>query len=422
MPPARPGKILWLIYDNSRILSIVAPVRRTSRAGHKGRTRIPKASHSGPSRAIGRVLRSLREERGLTLRGVEQVSRRFPEPIAFDYLARLERGALMPSVPKLATLANVYQRPLHEFVDLYELEHLRALVPEQKGDFWHFRKLGIDYRAAGDHRRAAAAMLRGLDAARASGDIDAIAQALTSVGIGLSRLTRYNAARRFYEDALRVIRVDRILGYALHGLAQAHYHLDDLILSELLCEKAEAFVAGDPSLVIHLRSLQAAIAHDREQYEEAVRLGREAMSGYSSLGDRENAVLAGYSLGNNLVKAQQVEEGLAMLRESMSLAAELGDPMLRADSAIAYGRTLYALGRSEDAISPLKSAFLIARDREMPRQAFHSAFYLWKLSDERGFESGGDWLELARLYRPEVEQRSEEIGEFDFQYGRRGII
>src|SRR5262249_35246261 len=147
------------------MLSTSSPANGGIRSGDKGCKGIPKASHSAPSRAIGRALRSLREERGLTLRGVEQASRRFPEPIAFDYLARLQRGTLMPSVPKLATLANVYQRPLQEFVDLYELEQLKTLVPEQEGDFWHFRQIGIDYRAEGDHRRSAGAMLRGLDAA-----------------------------------------------------------------------------------------------------------------------------------------------------------------------------------------------------------------------------------------------------------------
>jgi len=349
----------------------------------------------------------------LTLRGVEQASRRFPEPIAFDYLARLERGTLMPSVPKLATLTNVYQRPLQELVDLYELEHLRALVPEQEGDFWHFRKLGIEYGAQGDHRRSAAAMLRGLDAARASGDIDATAQALTSVGIGLYRLARYHASQRFLVEALRLVRVDRIRAYALYSLAQTHYHLNNLTLAEFLCEKVPAFAREELFLLTNVRSLRVSISGDRGQYEEAVRLAREALDGYRTLGDNQNAALQTIYLGSNLVKAGSVDEGLAALREAMSLATEVGDPKLRADSAIVYGRSLYALGRYGEAIPPLKSAYLIARDREMHQQAFHSAFYLWKLSDERGLQIEGDWLDLARRYRTMVEERSREVAEFD---------
>src|SRR6185436_3311687 len=105
----------------------------------------------------------------------------------------------------------------------YELEHLKSRVTEQDGDFWHFRKLGIDYRAEGDLWRSAGAMLRGLDAARASLDVDTIAQALTSVGIGLIPLARYHAAVRFLEEALRTVRIERIRAYALHNLARAHF-------------------------------------------------------------------------------------------------------------------------------------------------------------------------------------------------------
>jgi tetratricopeptide (TPR) repeat protein len=349
----------------------------------------------------------------LTLAGVEQASRRFPEPIAVDYLSRLERGTLMPSVPKLATLAHVYQRPLTEFVDLYELENLRELVPAQEGDFWYFRKLGIDYASQGDHKRSAAAMLRGLDAARAFGGIDAIAQALASAGIALNQISRFNAAQRFFEEALRVVRNDRIRGYAFWGLARTHYHLDDHLLAEMLCEKAAGATEEDPRLQAYVRDLQASILSDRGRYGEAAKMKKEVLDAYEKLGESQNVTTAQYGLGENLVKAGMVDEGLAILRDSMGRAAEVGDPRLRAQSAIFYGRSLYAVGRYDDAIAPFKSAFRIARDRGMHQQAFDSAFYLWRLSDERGFHVEGDWLGEARRFRPEVEQRSVECREFD---------
>ena len=349
----------------------------------------------------------------MTLRGVEQASRRFPEPIAFDYLARLERGTLMPSVPKLATLANVYQRPLLEFVDLYELEHLKSLVPEQEGDFGHFRQVAIDYRLEGDHWRSAGGMLRGLDAARGSGDIDVIAQALTSVGIGLIALGRYHAAQRFLEEGLRVVRSDRIRGYALYNLGLVHFHLENLILAELFNQKASEYVGDDLSLQADIHANRGAIFADRGRYEDAARMTRQALEEYRSLGNNPFMTLAMYNLGSQLVKAGQHDEGLTVLRESMSLSAELGDPRLRAMSTLFYGRALYMLGRYEEAVSPLKAAFLIARDREMSQQAFDASFYLWKLSDERGLPIEGDWQAAARRYRPLVEQRSEETAEFD---------
>jgi len=349
----------------------------------------------------------------LTLAGVEQASRRFPEPIAVDYLSRLERGTLMPSVPKLATLANVYERPPQEFVDLYELEHLKALVPKQEGDFWHFRKLGIAYGTEGDHKRSAAAMLRGLEAARASGDIDAIAQALTSVGLGLHRLGRHNAALRFHEESLRIVREDRIRGYALWGVAQAYFHLHNIVLAECLADKALSLTRPGEPLRTFIRDLQSGILATQERYADAAVLTGEVLQEYEGLGDPQNATLAMFNLGSDLVRSGKVEEGLKVGREAMSRAAELGDPRLRAQAAFFYGRSLYEVGRYEDAAAPLKSAYLVARDREISKSAFHAVFYLWKLSDERGLQIEGDWLDLARRYRTMVEERSREVAEFD---------
>src|SRR5262245_49177928 len=221
----------------------------------------------------------------------------------------------MPSVPKLATLASVYRRPLQELVDLYELEHLRVLVEPGLGDFWHYREMGIELDFAGDHRRSASAFLRGLDAARASDDIDVIAQAITSTGISLNRISRFHASRPFFEEALRCVRQDRIRGYALHNLAVAHYHLGDYLIADCLSEKSQAFVEEESRVLrADVRSMRGVIADALGRHEEAVRLQQEALEDYGET-DNPTLICRGlYNLGDALVKAHRTEEGLAMLR------------------------------------------------------------------------------------------------------------
>ena len=103
-----------------------------------------------------------------------------------------------------------------------------------------------------------------------------------------------------------------------------------------------------------------------------------------------------------------------MLREAMGRAAEHGDPHLRAQSTLYYGRCLYAIRRYDDAASPLKAGLLIARDGKLCKEAFHIAFYLWKLAGERGSATEVHTYEdIARHYRVDLEQRSEEAKEFD---------
>jgi transcriptional regulator with XRE-family HTH domain len=209
----------------------------------------------------------------LTLSGVEQASRRFPEPIAIDYLSRLERGTLMPSVPKLATLAHVYQRPLHEFVDLYDLEQLRALVPEQEGDFWHFRKLGIEYGTQGDHGGRPPRCSEGWTR-RAPEEIStrplrrSPVWASASTGSpGITPPSGFSRRRSAW------FAVDRIRGYALYDLALAHYHLADLMLSGLAVRKGgDVRRTGSTSRPTSSRFART-IASDRQDYKEAIRLG-----------------------------------------------------------------------------------------------------------------------------------------------------
>lgn len=380
---------------------------------HPEEVEIPKVSHIGPSRAIGKTLRSWREERGLTLRKVEEASREFPEPVAFDYLSRLERGQLMPSVPKLATLANIYQRSLSELVDMYELETLRGLVTS-KGDFWHFRQVAIDALSESDTPRAVSAFLKGLEAARRAGDTGLIAQALNGVGHAFLRGGRFHAARRYLEEALRCVEDPRVRGYILDNLAIVHYQLDDLSLADLLSEKAWALAGEDRKLRSLVRTTRASILGDLGRYEDAASLAREALDEFRELGADALEIREMSNLGHYLVMMQRVDEGLAMLRDAMSRAAEHGDPQLRAQSTLYYGRCLHAIGRHDDAASSLISALLIARNREMHKEAFHSAFYLWKLALEQGSETEiHDYEDIARHYRAGIEQRSEEAREFD---------
>jgi hypothetical protein len=83
----------------------------------------------------------------------------------------------MPSVPKIATLANRLPAPLQSSSTSTMLENLKSLVPEEEtATSGTSASSGSTYRVEGDHWRSTGAMMRGLDAARASGNTDQIAQ------------------------------------------------------------------------------------------------------------------------------------------------------------------------------------------------------------------------------------------------------
>lgn len=78
----------------------------------------------------GQQLKSLRQRRNITVREVEQASRRIVEVkggdkrflISNGWLAQLENGASEPSIPKLFSLSVIYQANFHDLLRLYNVD------------------------------------------------------------------------------------------------------------------------------------------------------------------------------------------------------------------------------------------------------------------------------------------------------------
>ena len=381
---------------------------------------MPKTRHVNPSRAIGRTLRFWREERGLSLRTVAEHAGEYPEPVGFDYLSRLERGHLMPSVPKLATLAAVYGRPLSDLIDLYEIEELRKLVPRRAG-YDLCRRLGIESLRKGETTKALACFLGALAAARREGaDRQKLAIAHNNAGHALMRGGRYTTARRYLEEGLRCVESQGTRARLLDNLAIVHYQLDDLILADVLSCAACVLAEVEPALRPSMIATRSMIVFDLGRYDEAEPMIREVLGAYESAGDETESIRQLCNLGHCLVKQGRGDEGLARLREAVVRAERKGDPHLRATSLFCVGRGLCLLGRGREAVEPLKAALEIALRECNRNAAFHSAFYLLSLAREMGSEAGQQEYEtIARLQRVRLEQRSEEARAFDLRLAER---
>jgi len=83
-------------------------------------------------------LREIRESLGLTLKNVEEQSRRIVEIQQDSYylitagrLSQIENNNSLPSLYKLATLSFIYKLPLTEMFRIYGVE-IRGAEPEQE--------------------------------------------------------------------------------------------------------------------------------------------------------------------------------------------------------------------------------------------------------------------------------------------------
>jgi transcriptional regulator with XRE-family HTH domain len=86
----------------------------------------------------GRHLREIRESLGLTLKNVEEQSRRIVEIQQDSYylitagrLSQIENSNSLPSLYKLATLSFIYKLPLTAMFRIYGVE-IQGAEPEQE--------------------------------------------------------------------------------------------------------------------------------------------------------------------------------------------------------------------------------------------------------------------------------------------------
>src|SRR5437867_5642540 len=114
------------------------------------------------TRRLGNHLKRLREERKLTLGGVEDLSEAAGERINKPYLFRVERGITVPSIPRLRVLARVYRVKLSMLLEVLE-GAFEEQERERQADigldpstlsFEELRKLGIEAERAGDFLKA----------------------------------------------------------------------------------------------------------------------------------------------------------------------------------------------------------------------------------------------------------------------------
>jgi len=82
-----------------------------------------------PSRAVSELLRTRRQELGLTLREVEKKTAEAGELIPFPSLARVEQGRADPGVRRLHLLLRLYQVPPQLVSDMVEIEDLAGTLP-----------------------------------------------------------------------------------------------------------------------------------------------------------------------------------------------------------------------------------------------------------------------------------------------------
>ena len=376
---------------------------------------VPSASNVPASVAIGRTFKRWRDEKRLSLREVEEASRSLPEPVGFEYLSKLERGLVMPSVGKLATLAAIYGRPVYELIDIYETVRMRALAPAQ-GSYASFRRLGQEKLKQGELSAAIGCFLAAVERAEgaAKPKPSRIAEAYTDVGRALVEGGRHVTGRNYFKNALRNAQSPVLQGRLLGELAITHQRAGDTLLAEILAKKGLDLSEDHEATRARAYAVLARILLDQGRLKEAEDPLRVSVAGLLVSGDVDEAVQEIANLGLCLVMLGKKTEGFRCFSDAVKRAGERGRPRLRAATLSVQGKALYLAGRRDEAMGPLLDALRIARDHDLREEGFRSAIYLWRIAGERKARTDEkEYFEVARKLRGRVMAPGEEVAYFD---------
>lgn len=383
------------------------------------------------TRRLGIHLKKLREERKLTLGGVESLSGTHGERINKSYLFRVERGKTVPTIPRLRVLGQVYRVKLSTLLELvessyeeteksttlgmdvagltYEDLRLHGVEVERAGDF---TKAALFYRAAWDkaaqeapspHRSVRIATVRHdlAVALKNSGKLDLAREqaeaAFEQDGVPPSLLEwiRLNLAAIYRRMNLRMLSLE-----ILDGLFARREQLPQELLSGAHSIIGSIFLEKDPRKAAqHYRSSLGIVRALRNPFEECKVL---------------------YNIGIAESKSGNYRRAHKTLLRARSLAERKDFSFWISKIQTEIGKTFYLEGGHAQARTVLREAIGLARSRDYYEQLFMSQYYLRKISLAEGDEASAKAAEASmKFFATRLQDSFEELDEFKEELNTR---
>ncbi len=348
-------------------------------SGHGRGTYVRMSAGLKKSRAVAELLRSKREELGLTLRDVEKRSAEAGEIIPFPTLARVEQGRVDPGVRRFHLLLRLYQVPFDLAADLIELEDFAGAMPRSKdaqrlyNEAHTLWKKGETKEAVG-HMVALQVLLKNKEIDRSFRQ-----KALVFLAVMAGSLGKYHLSLELLGRLFRESPEPDLLVSALVQAGQCWNRLGAGELALACVERAEKRVGVDD----HKRrgqilNLKASTFAKLGQYEGAAGALQEAVVAHRKARDLygENRALG--VRGRILAKQGDIRGALDAAREARSHAERHGFTRLVSLRMIDEGQALLLVGDAEKSVSVLRKALGEAVTEGDRHAEFHAHHGLWK--------------------------------------------
>jgi len=372
------------------------------------------------SKKLADFLSDLRLKNDFTLLDVQERSKSYREKVNFDYLSRVERGLLLPSLPKLLTLARVYRISPSVFFDLIEIGECEKIKPDIH-DYEECKAYAINCADHGNIDKAIGAFGRCVEIVRGDKNLKNKEEKLSDIylcsAIALRLKGKLTLAKEDLERAIQNRKISPPLKMRiLNEFANIYLEQDNIALAEnfadaalrLAKEKKDAVTIGTAYCT------KANVLRRFGAYEECKFHLRRALGLFEATKNTPNLVSAYINLGDCLVKMNQPEQALRVLEKGKLLTEK--ERLMRQHGMILVniGDAYRHLQMFDKAKFFLMEANRISREHEYAKSAFYANFYLWKIAiEEKDKFSEKECLMSLKFYRTKIQEMFDEVREFD---------
>jgi tetratricopeptide (TPR) repeat protein len=372
------------------------------------------------SKKLSDFLHHVRTNSSLTLMDVQEKSKRYREKVNLDYLSRVERGTLFPSLPKLLTLARVYKLSPAIFFDLIEIEEYQKVKPDLD-DFEECNAYGINCANHGELDKAIGAFSKCVDLISKDKRLKDKESYFSKIhlhsAIAFRQKGKLSLAREELEKALLNREIKPYLKMRiLNEFANLYIHQNNISLAEIFIDQALALAKNEKDdSIISASYITKANGLIREgSYKEAASFYTKAIKLLEKKNDKPNLVTAVNNLGSCLIKMGRPEKSIGILQKARLLSEKEGLKRIYTNVLVNLGDAYRVQKMFDKAKLYLLEASRISREYDYAKSAFLSNFYLWKIAvEKKDRHSEKEYFASLKFYRTKVQEMFDDLKEFD---------
>ncbi len=371
---------------------------------------------------LAAFLRGLREEFRKTLRQVAEESKEHHEQISSSLLADAEKGKVIPSVPKLITLAKIYRIHPQRFIDLIDLD-LQLENSESDSDIGSLSVKAKEAFSSGNYGQALIIyeqMIPKID------NHNERASAMNRKASCLWKLGKLNWARDEYENVLQVLGIENNLKIAAYNnLAEVFREMGNFELSRTMSNQAL-------TIAIHMKDvLKEGIIYnslantnfdiferlgrsDTEILDNAINGYKEAMRCFASVNQKTALAVATVNLGNSIILKKDYDKGEKYLKSGLELCIKEDNKRYISFAHCSLAKAYFETKNYLSAKQHFHKSEMVATTGDYFDLRFENNYYIWLISRTEGNEPSERKSFKTLLYlRKKIEGDFREIREFE---------